>query len=449
MADTPWTTKGSPFSKLYLQSGQFFSPVKFSINIQSKDQNPTGICWDGTNTPWCGTVSKKLFLQSGQFNSVVITSMISVSFDPWGISFDGIDTPWARRSGADTKLYVQSGQFTSAVKASRIISSKRPTGVSWDGSNSPWASDDSDKLLLQQGQFTSTILKSQDISSNDSLIVGISWDGVNTLWNGLTNRKLFLQSGQFTSTVKVSLTYLSVGVGEHGDISTNDYDARIAPFALFERLVSASLSLDHVIVKTFIRDRTLVDTLPLSQIIVQTRVFPRTLIDLFVPIQTISPVFILPDCTIKKHWPRWILASISKHFNDIVDTYNIPFFLEGTNRLVDDEKKFIECRIDAPDITQLNKNYYKLNTIINILWSFNQDNENFHETQRLIGIINNAMDDICIYRYGNDFIDNQELLGIMTLQGETQIDDFGQVRSDVRLMQGTVEGTYKMYINCS
>ena len=164
----------------------------------------------------------------------------------------------------------------------------------------------------------------------------------------------------------------------------------------------------------------------------------------FVPAPTI--------CELKQHWPRWIFASVSKYFSGIAQTEGLFYFIEGTHRTTKEHEKYIEFRMDGPNVTELSKNYFQIDVEINMLWSFNQDQENFHESQRITGILLNAMTDICVYRYGDDFVDNSELLGTLSLQqnkkNPIRVNNFGQIRSDVKLMQGTVEGSFRMTLTC-
>ncbi len=167
--------------------------------------------------------------------------------------------------------------------------------------------------------------------------------------------------------------------------------------------------------------------------------------------QIITPTFIFRtgNCAVRMHWPRWAFASITKHFNDAAVLFDIPMFIEGTHRFTKSDKKYIEIRIDGPNIVEVSKNYFRFDIHINVLWAFNQDNEDFHEPQRIIGMLAVAMDDICVYRYGSAVFDDSSVLGTLQLKQGAISNNFGQVRSDVKLIQGTVEGTYRMYISCN
>ena len=158
-------------------------------------------------------------------------------------------------------------------------------------------------------------------------------------------------------------------------------------------------------------------------------------------------------CELRQHWPRWIFASTSKYFKDIADDNNLHFFIEGTHRFTQENQEYLEFRMDGPSVREVSKNYFLIDVEINILWSFNQDNSSFHRPAEITGILMEAMDDICVYRYGDDFVDNDKLLGTLTLRQDKKtpirVNNFGQIRTDVKMMQGTVEGTFRMTLTCT
>jgi len=152
-------------------------------------------------------------------------------------------------------------------------------------------------------------------------------------------------------------------------------------------------------------------------------------------------------CTEIRHWSHWIFASVSHHFGTFIETAGYTFFIEGTDRDYG-EQTYIEFRMNGPNLTRLNRNYYKLDVNINLMWSHNQDHNDLYVPARIRGLLIRAMRDICIYRYGDD----QTLLGILKLkhnkQNATNVNNFAQVRPDVKLLQGTVEGTFEMHLTC-
>ncbi|KKM60633.1 hypothetical protein LCGC14_1539860 [marine sediment metagenome] len=448
MSNTPWCGR-LPTAKLFLQSGQFSSTLLRSFEVISVDTIPTGIDWDHQNTPWIGSQANKLYLQSDQFFSPVKFSFYVGDDDtnPFGIAFNGTDTLWGG-GGASDKLYLQSGQFYSEIHDSEYIGPTRGLirGITSAGANTIWADStgSDDQLILQAGQFTSDILKSFNINFIDTDIRSNSWDGTNTPWVGNQTDKLYLQSGQFFSEIKDSVDITTWSTSPSG-ISTNNYIGRIG---LGEETISNSLSLSQSLASPIIRPRTITNSLSLSQVLLDNMVRPRTIINSLSLGQTITKL-ILPDCSVQEHWNRWIYASVTKHFSTESAIYALPVFLEGTNRLVDGEQKFIECRVSIPSFSKLHGNYYKLDVVVNILWTFNQDDEDFHEPQRISGIITNMMGNICIYRYGNGIHDDDTLLGQLQQKGAIRAQDFGQIRQDVRLMQGVVVSNYTLDINCT
>lgn len=122
-------------------------------------------------------------------------------------------------------------------------------------------------------------------------------------------------------------------------------------------------------------------------------------------------------------------------------------FVEGVDRLTNEEDKWIEFRMDGPQTTEVSDDYFRLDVEINILWSVDIDCNEFHEPYRIAGMLVEAMTNICIYQYG----DGDALLGTLQLIQEkgspVRSNNFGQIRSDTKIVQGTVEGTYKMHLN--
>ena len=99
--ETPWC--GSADDKLYLASGQFETTLKDSQDISGVDTTPNSIEWDGTNSAWTGTQANKMYLQSGKFDAQLKTSFDPSISEPTGISWDGTNTPLSI-AGASTQL---------------------------------------------------------------------------------------------------------------------------------------------------------------------------------------------------------------------------------------------------------------------------------------------------------------------------------------------------------
>ncbi len=150
------------------------------------------------------------------------------------------------------------------------------------------------------------------------------------------------------------------------------------------------------------------------------------------------------------NWPRWIYASTSKYFQAIADAYPMHMFLEGVERDTKNESKWLEFRVDGPQTREISKGYFRLDVEINILWSIHLSSTDFHDQQRIPGMLVEAMTDICIYKYGDGDDDDDSLLGVLILSQDPNSpirnNNFGQVRPDTQLVQGSVEGTYRMHL---
>ena len=424
MADVLWS--GSADDKLYLQSGQFTSTLKRSEDIGGVDADISGISWDDTNTFWSGTEADKLYLQSGQFTSTLKESehVGGIDTNITDISCDGTNTPWG--GNVDGKLYLTSGQFTSTIKKSEYVGGvDNNTGISWDGTNTPWCGNIDDKLYLQSGQFTSTLKESGYVGGDDTSPSSISFTGVDTLWGGITTKKLFLTSGQFTSTIKDSVLIVLIENIPTG-IETDDYSSRVPSGIIYEKSV--------------------IDTLTLVDSIIRTVTLNRSEIDSLILTESYNLIFIPdPYCAAIEQWPRWILASAVQYFGTRIENNGYSFFLDGQS-LDYDEQTHIEFRMNGPNLTQFNPNFYRIDVEINLLWSFNQGHVDLHEPERIKGLLLETMDDFCIYRYG----DGDSLLGKFQLkQNPIEVSNFGRILIDTQLLQGSVTGDYEMFIGCN
>lgn len=149
-----------------------------------------------------------------------------------------------------------------------------------------------------------------------------------------------------------------------------------------------------------------------------------------------------------QHWPRWIFASISKHFDD--RKQGLPLFIEGQNRNTRDTKDFFELRVDGPRLTELTKGSWHIYIEVNILVQSAMDDLDYHRIHRNVGIAVEAMTNLLIFKYGSKVEDDQSFLGCLKLIQDTrsreriQVFNFGQIDVDTRLMQSAVEGHYEM-----
>lgn len=150
-----------------------------------------------------------------------------------------------------------------------------------------------------------------------------------------------------------------------------------------------------------------------------------------------------------KNWPRWITASLNKHFDDAKGSYTLH--LEGMERAVEHLSNRAELRIDGPYISQPCKDYWKIYCEINVLIASVVNPDNLYTYQTMVGHFSEAFEDtIGVFKLGNEPGDNAALVGCLQLQYEKrdrlQISNFGVIGPDTNLQQGTIEGHYEMTI---
>jgi len=146
-------------------------------------------------------------------------------------------------------------------------------------------------------------------------------------------------------------------------------------------------------------------------------------------------------------WLLWCIASINKHFMDRKGPYDL--YLEGDERIYQDEAEFAELRIDGPFILQASRGLYFVNVEINILVQSHIDPDDLYKIHRAVGNFTKAFTNaICVYKYGNTILDDNSLLGMFRLLTDTRetvaVNHYGIIKEDVRMMQSTIEGHYRL-----
>ena len=153
---------------------------------------------------------------------------------------------------------------------------------------------------------------------------------------------------------------------------------------------------------------------------------------------------------LNQHWPRWVFASISKHFSD--NRQGLPLFIEGQQRDTRSLKDFIELRLDGPQFTEISRNYWRIYFEVNILVQSTMDDKNYHRIHQNVGIVAAAFTGIVLYKYGNGSSDDQKAWACANLIQDTakrqhlDIFHFGQIDKQLQLMQATVEGHYETFV---
>jgi hypothetical protein len=152
---------------------------------------------------------------------------------------------------------------------------------------------------------------------------------------------------------------------------------------------------------------------------------------------------------INKSWARWIKASVSKHFDDRKES--LVLFIENQHRDTDEEKDFLELRMDGPRCEEVSRDCWKIRVEVNIICQSVMNDMDYHIIDDLVGVAQSAFsNNIPVFRYGNRPPDDQTFLGCLVLQQSAERRDFveanrfGQIDIRTKLLQSAVEGHYLM-----
>lgn len=134
---------------------------------------------------------------------------------------------------------------------------------------------------------------------------------------------------------------------------------------------------------------------------------------------------------------KWTRASLWTHFKEEVSPTTL--LLEGENRSVlKDKLTYVELRIDGPRITQPSNNVYELRVTVNVLVSCRPDGQNQYVSDDIVDRLLQAF----IANIPFTDMETPSNLGCFKLEGDRPVDvsDWGNIGSDVKLRQLTVEG---------
>ncbi len=154
-----------------------------------------------------------------------------------------------------------------------------------------------------------------------------------------------------------------------------------------------------------------------------------------------------------KNWPRWIMASIAKHFSDSCAAIPLPLLVDGIDEREEEKLHFdhAELRITGPYISELSHNYYRLLVDVNILITELMDQVDAYKLQTWCGAIALSMEGpINIYKYGSETGDDSSWVFCLQLV-RNKIDPirvlhFGQLGRTERIRQSMVDSHFVAYI---
>jgi hypothetical protein len=149
------------------------------------------------------------------------------------------------------------------------------------------------------------------------------------------------------------------------------------------------------------------------------------------------------------NWPRWVLTSIEKHFNDNRGT--LTMFIEGQHRNTDTLQDFMELRTNGPHIIELSRNYFNVGIEVNVLLHSVMNDQDAHKLRDNIGLVVAIFTDIIVYKYGDNAVDDGTILTCLRLKQNPRgiegdrltVSNFGQIKPSIKLQQATIEGHYE------
>ncbi len=157
-----------------------------------------------------------------------------------------------------------------------------------------------------------------------------------------------------------------------------------------------------------------------------------------------------------KNWPRWVQASVGKHFHTAAATISIPALVEGiderTTEFTNSQNR-IEIRVNGPAIVEQSKGYWHFEVDVNILIFSHMGGAqpNAYDGTQITGVMAQASAALIpVYKYGNGVDDDQSLIGCLTLRRgpkeSVKVFHFGEINLEDRLRQFGVDVNLEMDI---
>ncbi len=145
----------------------------------------------------------------------------------------------------------------------------------------------------------------------------------------------------------------------------------------------------------------------------------------------------------QKHWARWILTSVYKHFSDRVT--DIPIHI-GPYQM---ESEWSELRFGGPYIDRLDRTCFRIECNVDFLLTTFVDKNDIYKMQRLTGQFQAAFGPICVFRYGDGPLDDQTLFGTLKLSSrynnKVNVNNYGLVLADNNFQRSTIESDFELY----
>jgi len=142
--------------------------------------------------------------------------------------------------------------------------------------------------------------------------------------------------------------------------------------------------------------------------------------------------------TFNSKWPRWVKASIYKHFD--TNKGSLDLFVEGQER--PDIQEWAELRLNGPIFEEASKDVWSIVVDINVLIGTNLAKDIYLQ-DKAIGIVSSIfVTNLPVYEYG----DSGNQFGCLILVDHIKTIQYGQINPDTKLLYATVEGQYRILL---
>lgn len=142
--------------------------------------------------------------------------------------------------------------------------------------------------------------------------------------------------------------------------------------------------------------------------------------------------------------PKWILASVAKHFNDRKGT--LFMYLEGQKRNTNMLQDYFELRMNGPDRRTIAKNYYGFDITINVLVQSLYNDKDAYRYIKTCGLVGKMFEtSIKVYKFGDEVGDDRTVLvDCLSKQGMVEINHFGRQAPAIDVNTSEVQCRYSM-----
>lgn len=157
-----------------------------------------------------------------------------------------------------------------------------------------------------------------------------------------------------------------------------------------------------------------------------------------------------------KNLPRWIKASIIDYFVNVIEKQGALHVYIDTTEHVDEDGNFVtelpawcEVRVNGPITTPITKTSFKHEVTVNFIITTKLDKPNVYAHDVNVGIVYGAFKtSIGVFKLGDES-DDQSAVGCLQLEADRKqaimVSHFGQLDTDVKATQSTVEAHYFMH----